>query len=87
MAYQIKDTSGEIKSGALYLPQAKTVPVGAPIVGVAIAPLREELTALYGPRFVVEETKAKPAPTAPTAPAQTKAPSRKATEGKEETEK
>lgn len=78
MAYQIKDTTGEIESGAIYLPNAKNVPVGAPLVGVAISTVKEDLESIYGSRFIVvaDEPKAPPAP-------QTKTPSRKATEGKE----
>ena len=81
MAYQIKDTTGEIESGAIYLPNAKDVPVGAPLVGVAISTVKEDLESIYGSRFIVvaDEPKAPPAPTAP----QTKTLSRKATEGKE----
>jgi hypothetical protein len=55
MAHLITDKTGEIQSGSIYLPQARVVPIGQPVVGVAIAPLKEELTALYGDRFEVVE--------------------------------
>lgn len=53
MGYLITDATGEIVEGSIYLPKAKAVPIGAPVVGVAIEALQEELAALYGDRFVV----------------------------------
>lgn len=69
MGYLVTDTTGEIIEGSIYLPKAKAVPIGTPVVGVAIEALQEELSVLYGDRFVVAlqaspETKpeAKPKP-------------------------
>lgn len=62
MAHQIRDTTGEIEEGSIYLPKAKSVVIGKPVVGVAIAALREELAEIYGDRFEVIEGQAAPEP-------------------------
>jgi hypothetical protein len=62
MGYHVIDTTGEIKQGSIYLPMAKLVAIGEPVVGVQVVALQEELSALYGDRFKVEEIAApKPA--------------------------
>lgn len=60
MAHLVKDTTGEIEEGSIYLPQAKSVAIGKPVVGVAIAALKEELAEVYGDRFEVTEGQAAP---------------------------
>ena len=66
MGYRVTDTSGEIKQGSIYLPVAKLVAIGEPVVGVQVVALQEELSAIYGDRFKVEEiTAPKPAKEAP----------------------
>jgi|688.fasta_scaffold02206_5 hypothetical protein len=62
MGYRVIDTTGEIKQGSIYLPVAKLVAIGEPVVGVQVVALQEELSAIYGDRFKVEEiTAPKPA--------------------------
>jgi hypothetical protein len=58
MAYLVSDKSKEITTGSIYLPKAGAVPIGAPVVGVGIVALKEELATLYGDRFEVRESKA-----------------------------
>lgn len=52
---QIKDTTGQITTGSISLPRSKTVPIGKPLTGVAIAVLKQELLDIYGDRFEVVE--------------------------------
>lgn len=54
MGYHVIDATGEIESGSIYLPVAKLVAIGEPVVGVQVEALQEELSALYGDRFKVE---------------------------------
>jgi hypothetical protein len=55
MGYRVIDTTDEIKQGSIYLPVAKLVAIGEPVVGVQVVALQEELSAIYGDRFKVEE--------------------------------
>jgi hypothetical protein len=55
MVYLVSDKSKEITTGSIYLPKAGAVPIGAPVVGVGIVALKEELATLYGDRFEVRE--------------------------------
>lgn len=83
MAYLVSDKSKEITTGSIYLPKAGVVPIGAPVVGVGIVALKDELATLYGDRFEVRESKA---PSQPVEPApELKPPTRKKqVEGKDE---
>lgn len=86
MAYLVSDKSKEITTGSIYLPKAGAVPIGAPVVGVGIVALKDELATLYGDRFEVRESKA-PTPSQPVVePApEPKPPTRKKqVEGKDE---
>lgn len=49
----ISDTTGEIVTGSIYLPRSKTVAIGAPVLGVALAVLEEELKTFFGDRFEI----------------------------------
>lgn len=51
----VKDTTGEIEEGSIYLPRSKKVPIGSPVVGVGLEALKEELQEVYGDRFEVQE--------------------------------
>jgi hypothetical protein len=51
----VKDTTGEIEEGSIYLPQSKKVPIGSPVVGVGLEALKKELQEVYGDRFEVQE--------------------------------
>jgi hypothetical protein len=51
----ISDTTGEIVTGSIYLPRSKSVAIGAPVQGVALAVLKEELSTFFGDRFAVSE--------------------------------
>jgi hypothetical protein len=81
-SYQISDTTGDIVTGSIYLPRSKSVAIGKPISGAAIAVLREELAAVYGDRFEVVEVKAEPAIAAGPGP-EAKPPARKKPAGGE----
>jgi hypothetical protein len=70
MAFYVTDTTQEILSGSISLPKSGVVPIGAPVIGVSIQALKEELTAFYGDRFEVVSTQ-KPAETAPKSPRST----------------
>lgn len=78
MAYLVSDKSKEITTGSIYLPKAGAVPIGAPVVGVGILALKDELAELYGDRFEVRESKAPAQPTVSAEPApEPKPPTRK----------
>lgn len=84
MAYLVSDKSKEITTGSIYLPKAGVVPIGAPVVGVGIVALKEELVEIYGDRFEVRESKAPSQPVVEPAP-EPKPPTRKKqVEGKNE---
>lgn len=55
MAYQIKDTSGEIETGSIYLPKAGVVYIGTPLVGIQTEALKAELNEFYGDLYLLEE--------------------------------
>lgn len=69
MAFHITDNSGEITDGSIYLPKAGSVPIGAPVVGVGVDALKQELQTYYGDRFSVAQPEPAPVVAKPTAKA------------------